>query len=115
MDPSKAILSEVELYGIDIKERDKIVAQFDLIHAYNDKLELKSGFKYRSKERNARFYDKFYGWNEAEHGPAPTMTQVAADLGVSLVDQPGREDYPNLAGFPFLNTLILVKAGQSQV
>jgi TonB-dependent receptor len=93
MDPTKAVLADVELYGIDIKERDKIVAQFDLIHAYNDKLELKSGFKYRSKERNARFYDKFYGWNEAEHGPAPTMTQVAADLGVSLVDQPGREDY----------------------
>lgn len=93
MDPTKAVLADVELYGIDITERDKIVAQFDLIHAYNEQLEIKTGVKYRSKERNASFYDKFYGWNEAEYGATPTLAQVAADLNVDLVNQPGREDY----------------------
>jgi TonB-dependent receptor len=93
MDPTKAVLADVELYGIDIKERDKIVTQVDLIHAYNKQLEFKTGFKYRSKERNASFYDKFYGWNEAEYGATPTLAQVAADLNVDLVNQPGREDY----------------------
>ncbi|KGK00353.1 hypothetical protein ND16A_3560 [Thalassotalea sp. ND16A] len=93
MDPTQAVLADVELYGIDIKERDKIVAQFDVIHSYNEKLELKAGAKYRSKERNASFYDKFYGWNEDLYGPTPTLAQVANDLGVSLTDQPGRSDY----------------------
>ena len=93
MDPNKAVLADVELYGIDIKERDKIVAQFDLIHTYSDQLELKSGLKYRSKERQASFYDKFYGWNEEKYGPTPTLAQVAEELGVSLVDQPGRSDF----------------------
>jgi len=93
MDPTKAVLADVELYGIDIKERDKLVAQFDVIHAYNEQLELKAGLKYRSKERNASFYDKFYGWNEDEFGPTPTLAQVAQELGVDLVDQPGRGDY----------------------
>ncbi|MFT5758958.1 MAG: TonB-dependent receptor [Alteromonadaceae bacterium] len=93
MDPTKAVLADVELYGIDIKERDKIVAQVDLTHVYNEQLALKTGFKYRSKERNASFYDKFYGWNEAEYGATPTLAQVATDLNVDLVNQPGREDY----------------------
>jgi TonB-dependent receptor len=93
MDPTQAVLADVELYGIDIKERDKIVTQVDLIHAYNKQLEFKTGFKYRSKERNASFYDKFYGWNEAEYGATPTLAQVAADLNVDLINQPGREDY----------------------
>ncbi|WP_334020512.1 TonB-dependent receptor [Alteromonas sp. S015] len=93
MDPNQAVLADVELYGIDIKEKDKIVAQFDLIHNYSEQLELKTGVKYRDKERNASFYDKFYGWNEDLYGPTPTLAQVAADLGVSLVDQPGRSDY----------------------
>ena len=93
MDPTKAVLADVELYGIDIKERDKIVAQVDLIHNYNNHLELKTGFKYRNKERNASFYDRFYGWNEAEYGVTPTLAQVAAELNVDLVNQPGREDY----------------------
>ncbi len=93
MDPNQAVLADVELYGIDIKERDKIVAQFDITHAYSEQLELKAGFKYRDKERNASFYDKFYGWNEDEFGPTPTLAQVAQDLGVNLVDQPGRNDY----------------------
>ncbi|MBQ4837479.1 MULTISPECIES: TonB-dependent receptor [Pseudoalteromonas] len=93
MDPDKAVLADVELYGIDIQERDKIVAQLDLIHTYSDQLELKTGFKYRDKERNANFYDKFYGWNEEQFGPTPTLSQVAKDLGVSLVDQPGRGEF----------------------
>ncbi|MCF2907573.1 TonB-dependent receptor [Pseudoalteromonas sp. DL2-H2.2] len=93
MDPNKAVLADVELYGVDIKEKDKIVAQFDLIHTYSDQLEFKAGFKYRDKERNASFFDKFYSWNDDEFGPTPTLAQVADELGVSLVDQPGRHDY----------------------
>jgi len=93
MDPAKAVLADVELYGININEKDKIVAQFDITHWYSDALELKAGVKYRDKERKADFYDKFYGWNEAEYGPTPTLAQVANDLGVTLTDQPGRSDY----------------------
>lgn len=93
MDPTKAVLADVELYGIDVREKDKIVAQLDLIHTYSEQLELKTGFKYRDKERNADFYDKFYGWNEEKFGPTPTLAQVANDLGVNLVDQPGRGDF----------------------
>ena len=93
MDPNKAVLADVELYGIDIKEKDKVVAQLDINHIYSENLDLKFGFKYRDKERNASFYDKFYGWNDEEYGPAPTLAEVAASLGVQLTDQPGRADY----------------------
>ena len=93
MDPSQATLADVELYDIDIKEKDKIVAELNVTHMLDAKWELKGGFKYRDKERNAFFFDKFYGWNEEEFGPKPTLQQVADDLGVSLVDQPGRSDY----------------------
>lgn len=95
MDPTKAVLADVELYGIDITEKDNIVAQLDLTHVYDNQWEFKSGFKYRDKERTASFYDKFYGWDTENHGPTPTLADVAADLGVSLVDQPGRDDYLN--------------------
>ncbi|MDO6425474.1 TonB-dependent receptor [Thalassotalea sp. 1_MG-2023] len=95
MDPTQAVLADVELYGIDIKERDKIVAQFDIYHQASEQLEIKAGAKYRSKERNANFYDKFYGWNEAEYGATPTLAEVADELGVSLTNQPGRSDYLN--------------------
>ena len=93
MDPNRAVLADVELYGIDIQEKDKVVAQVDLTHHFSEQLELKAGFKYRDKERNASFYDKFYGWNEDEYGPTPTLADVAAELGVELTDQPGRSDY----------------------
>ncbi|WP_232848703.1 TonB-dependent receptor [Bowmanella yangjiangensis] len=93
MDPSQAVLADVELYDIDIKEKDKIVAELNLHHQFDATLALKAGLKYRDKERNAAFFDKFFGWNEAEFGPAPTMQQVADELGVALVDQPGRSDY----------------------
>jgi TonB-dependent receptor len=93
MDPTKAVLADVELYGIDIKEKDKVVAQLDINHIYSENLDLKFGFKYRDKERNASFYDKFYGWNDEDYGPAPTLADVAASLGVQLTDQPGRADY----------------------
>ena len=93
MDPSKAVLADVELYDIDIKEKDKIVAELNMTHRLDAVWELKAGVKYRDKERNAFFFDKFYGWNEDEFGPTPTLQRVADDIGVSLVDQPGRGDY----------------------
>lgn len=93
MDPSQAVLADVELYDIDVKEKDKIIAELNYTYAVDTELELKAGFKYRDKERNAFFFDKFYGWNEDEFGPTPTLQQVADDLGVALVDQPGRGDF----------------------
>ena len=93
MDPSQAVLADVELYDIDVKEKDKIVAELNLSHQWSDDLLLKAGLKYRDKERNAYFHDKFYGWNTDEYGPVPTLQQVADELGVQLVDQPGRGDY----------------------
>ena len=93
MDPSKAVLADVELYDVDVKEKDKIVAQLDVTHRLSSSLDLKAGLKYRDKERNAKFFDKFYGWDDTKYGPAPTLQQVADDLGVQLQDQPGRSDY----------------------
>ncbi|KXI26932.1 TonB-dependent receptor [Paraglaciecola hydrolytica] len=93
MDPSQVVLADVELYDIDLKEKDKIVAELNVTHRMGTELEFKAGLKYRDKERSAMFFDKFFAWNETEFGPTPTLQQVADDLGVGLVDQPGREDF----------------------
>lgn len=95
MDPSVAYLADVELYDIDVKEKDKVVAEFNMEYQMDDNLQFKTGIKYRDKERNAYFHDKFYGWNSDLYGPAPTLQEVANQLGVSLVDQPGRNDFLN--------------------
>ncbi|WP_340677845.1 TonB-dependent receptor [Paraglaciecola sp.] len=95
MDPSQSVLADVELYDIDLKEKDKIVAELNVIHRLGTELELKAGLKYRDKERNAMFFDKFFGWNKTQYGPTPTLQQIADDLGVSLIDQPGRKDFLN--------------------
>lgn len=86
MDPSQTKLAWVELYKIEISERDKIVAQANLTNTINDKLELKFGLKYRNKERIAKFSDEFYAWDETK-GAVPTL----ADFNTT--DQPNGNEY----------------------
>lgn len=87
MDPAQTALAWVELYKVDVEEKDKLVAEFNWTQPLNSQLELKAGFKYRDKERIARFADEFYEWNSDEFGPPPAL----ADF--SLRNQPGRSDY----------------------
>lgn len=84
-DPSTMALSSIELYKVDVREKDKAIAQLDFTHDINYDLQLKFGAKYRQKERIARFSDEFYTWTGTE--PAP----VLGDFNLS--DQPGRNDY----------------------
>ena len=85
MDPSQMSLTSIELYKVDVREKDKAVLQFDFTEEMSYDLELKAGVKYREKERIARFSDEFYTWNGP--GDAPTLSQF------NLKDQPGRGDY----------------------
>jgi TonB-dependent receptor len=86
MDPNEMKLSWVELYKINVKERDNLVAQLNFEHFLTEDISIKSGLKYRDKERNARFADEFYKWDDTK-GNIP----VLADFVLS--DQPGRSDY----------------------
>ncbi len=88
-DTSKMSLASINLYKIDITERDNIVASFDVTHEVNNDVKITSGFKYRDKERNARFSDEFYTWNTKKGGKTPTMDDFA------LGNQPGKNDYLN--------------------
>lgn len=87
MDPTQTTLAFIELYKIDVTERDKLVAGLNYEFRFNDDTMLKFGGKYRDKERQARFADEFYAWDEASGGPTPTL----ADF--SLRNQPGRSGY----------------------
>ncbi|WP_066966196.1 TonB-dependent receptor [Microbulbifer sp. Q7] len=87
MDPTQANLAWVELYKIDVREKDRAIAQVDLTTEFSDDLELKFGVKYRDKERIASFSDEFYQWDEEAFGPAPVLSDF------DLRDQPGRDDY----------------------
>lgn len=86
-DPAQMGLAWVELYKVDVREKDKIVAQIDFTEDMSYDLQLKFGLKYRDKERVARFSDEFYEWNTDDFGVAPTL----ADF--DLKDQPGRDDF----------------------
>ena len=87
MDPSQMKLADIELYKVDVREKDKIVAQLDFTHDMSYDLQLKTGMKYRQKERIARFSDEFY-----------TLKAGEADVLLSdfnLRNQPGRSDFLN--------------------
>ncbi|MEH6451114.1 MAG: TonB-dependent receptor [Oleispira sp.] len=86
-DPAQMGLAWVELYKVDVREKDKIVAQVDFTEDMSYDLQVKFGLKYRDKERVARFSDEFYKWDVDNFGAAPTL----ADF--DLKDQPGRDDY----------------------
>lgn len=87
MDPTQMSLNYIELYKVDVREKDKAVVQFDFTEEMSYDLELKAGIKYREKERVARFSDEFYVWDTDNHGAAPTLSQF--ELG----NQPGRSGY----------------------
>lgn len=86
MNPKEMALSWVELYKVDVKERDKLVAQLNFEHFLTDDLSIKSGIKYRDKARQARFADEFYRWDNSK-GDVPVLADFV------LADQPGRADY----------------------
>lgn len=96
MDPAQTKLAWVELYKVFINEKDKMVAELNLNHNYDDKTELKFGLKYRDKERIAEFSDEFYAW-DASKGPAPTL----ADFNTT--NQPGHSDYLSELGNGYHN------------
>jgi TonB-dependent receptor len=75
------------LYKVDVREKDKIVAQVDFTEDMSYDLQVKFGLKYRDKERVARFSDEFYKWDVDNFGAAPTLSDF------DLKDQPGRDDY----------------------
>jgi len=85
MDPAQMKLADVELYKVDVREKDKVVAQLDFTQDVNVDLQIKTGVKYRQKERIARFSDEFYSWAD------DATTPVLADF--DLINQPGRNDY----------------------
>lgn len=87
MNPAQMSLNTIELYKVDVREKDKAVAQLDFTKDLNHDLQLKFGAKYRNKERTARFSDEFYVWDTANYGAAPTL----ADF--NLINQPGRNDF----------------------
>ncbi len=87
MVPGRTALSYVELYKVDVSERDNIVARLDYEMELNTTLTVKTGVKFRDKQRMAVFADEFYVWDEENAGPAPTLANF------ELIDQPGRFDY----------------------
>lgn len=86
MDASKMKFTDLEFYKVFVDEKDKIVATFNHEINTSDKLTLKYGFKYRDKERNARFSDIFYNWN---NGSAPYLS----DSGQFITTQPNGTKY----------------------
>ncbi|WP_292008812.1 TonB-dependent receptor [Chryseobacterium sp.] len=86
MDASKMSFTDIELYKVFIKEKDKIVAAFNHEINASEKLTLKYGFKFRDKERNARFSDIFYNWN---NGTAPFLSSY----GQYIITQPNGTQY----------------------
>jgi hypothetical protein len=66
--------TDLEFYKVFVEEKDKIVAAFNHEINASDRLTLKYGFKYRDKERNARFSDIFYNWS---NGTAPLLSDYS--------------------------------------
>lgn len=86
MDASQMRFTDLEFYKVFVEEKDKIVAAFNHEIYASDKLTFKYGFKYRDKERNAKFSDIFYNWN---NGTAP----VLSDYGQYITTQPNGPKY----------------------
>lgn len=86
MDASQMRFTDLEFYKVYVQERDKIIAGFNHEIDISDKLTLKYGFKYRDKERNARFSDIFYNWS---NGTAPFLSE----FGQYTTTQPNGTKY----------------------
>lgn len=81
MDASQMRFTDLEFYKVNVREKDKIVAAVNHEITASDKLTLKYGFKYRDKERIAKFSDIFYNWN---NGTAPLLS----DFSPYITSQP---------------------------
>lgn len=73
LDPSKFQFQTFDLYHINVRETDRIVAQLNLKSKPAENFELKAGAKFRDKERKAIFHDTFYLWDESTGVQAPTL------------------------------------------
>lgn len=87
-DPTKMKFAGLELYKVNITERDNIIASVNYEHNFNENLKLKFGAKIADKDRIATFRDEFYVWNNAS---APFLSNYSPDL----ISQPGGVDYLN--------------------
>ncbi|OCB76148.1 TonB-dependent receptor [Flavobacterium crassostreae] len=85
-DPNKMKFSTLELYKIEITERDNIIATLNYEHVFKDELKFKFGVKITDKERIATFRDEYYNWTGS---PTPYLSSFSKDL----IDQPGGTDY----------------------
>lgn len=86
-DPAKMKFTNFQLYKVEVKERDNIVASVNYEWESSNRLKWKFGAKFVDKERSAEFADEFYGWAGAQSAP------VLADQQPYLVGQPGASDY----------------------
>lgn len=77
----------LELYKVNVKERDNIVASINYEVEASDDLKLKFGGKFTDKDRRATFSDEFYVWSGA--GNAPKLS----DYGSYNIQQPGGRDF----------------------
>lgn len=109
MDASQMRFTDLEFYKVYVQERDKIVAGFNHEIDISDKLTLKYGFKYRDKERNARFSDIFYNWS---NGTAPFLSE----FGQYTTTQPNGTKYLNEMNAHIGNTFgpVLSTGGMDQ-
>ncbi len=85
-DPSKMKFSTLELYKVNITERDNIIASVNYEHNANENLKLKFGAKIADKDRIATFRDEYYNWTGS---PTPFLSNYSQDL----ISQPGGVDY----------------------
>lgn len=74
LDASKFQFQTFDLYHINVRETDRIVAQLNLKSKLASNFELKAGAKFRDKVRKAIFNDTFYLWDDTKGKTAPTLT-----------------------------------------
>jgi len=98
MDATKMKFADLELYKINITERDNIVAGVNYEYNLNDNLKLKFGGKFRDKDRRAKYEDLFYEWSGI--GPTPYLS----DYSEYITTQPNASDYLNEMGTNIGNT-----------
>jgi TonB-dependent receptor len=87
IDPAKMKFKVVNMYKVDINERDNFVGSFNLNYKATDALQLKVGAKYRDKKRSSVFADEYWYANSG--------TEVSSLMlnSYNLQDQPGKADF----------------------
>lgn len=74
LNASKFQFQTFDLYHINVRETDRIVAQLNLKSKLAENFDLKAGVKFRDKERKAIFNDTFYLWDESTGVQAPALS-----------------------------------------